>query len=99
MNLAALSDHFRCDDKVNFILNGPSYSQISLTDGCGTGNCAGNPVYGGSNDNQKAVDYCQSKCGNDCQGFFFQKHNNGHEICGFYKNGMDKGDRVWHGHQ
>jgi hypothetical protein len=80
---------------------GPAYSQISLTDGCNNGVCDANPKYGAPNNNEKAKAFCEDHC-NDmttCEGFFFQKHMNGHEICGFYAGGMSEGTRVWHGHQ
>lgn len=100
---------YACDTSVNWMNNGPSYNQISLTDGCGTGNCAGNPVYaadGHTTNQDQAIAYCQDRCderasnpAQGCEGFFFQKHNNGHEICGFYATGMEQGERVWGGHQ
>merc|ERR1711966_334025 len=31
-----------------------------------------------------------------CTGFFYQKHKNGHQICGFYKSKIGAGS--WHGH-
>lgn len=104
-------DHsdFTCDRTVNWMNNGPAYSQISLTDGCGMHNgiCDMNPVYaadGHTNNNEEAIAYCQEKCveridnGDACEGFFFQKHNNGHEICGFYYESMSQGEKVWGGH-
>lgn len=51
-----------CDDSVNFMSPGPSYSQISLTDACGSGNCAGNPVYGAPNNDESAKAHCASEC-------------------------------------
>jgi len=96
---------YDCDLTVNFYQDGPSYSQIDLTGLCSTGNCAGNPVYGMPNDNMKAIAYCEDECtdrrarGEKCEGFFFQKHNNGKEICGFYAEGMDQGTQKWDGHQ
>ena len=49
----------------------------------------------------KALDYCKKQCNNrDCSALFFQKHGDGHEMCGFY---MDAGDLNFavqkHGHQ
>ena len=95
---------FECDTRVNWMRQGPNYSQISLTDGCNHGVCDANPRYGGANDNARALQYCQHTCnkrngdGQRCDGFFYQKHNNGHEICGFYGD-MSTGTRVWGGHQ
>lgn len=87
---------FECDTNSNWI-NGMRYSQISLTNYCP--DCAGSPKYGGPNDNQKAVKYCEEKCmeRKGCTGFFFQKHGNGHEICGFYTEALKTYTR--HGHQ
>lgn len=95
----------------NFMRPGPAYSQIDLTDACGAHNgvCDMNPVYGYPNDNEKAIEYCTDYCtqmrddGNDCFGFFYQKHTNKKEICGFYRTAMDDPDRpdyleVWDGH-
>merc|ERR1712113_1185484 len=88
----------------NFIVNGPSYSQISLTDYCNNGVCNANPKYGAPNDKYRAVEYCKTECmdreqnGAGCEGFFFQTHMNGHEICGFYADDMDSGTKVKHGH-
>lgn len=100
---------FECDASVNFMSNGPAYSQISLTDGCSNGTCDANPVYasdGQTCDREEAIAYCQATCeeratsGTGCEGFFFQKHDNGHEICGFYSNDMDdQGQQIWGGHQ
>jgi len=73
------------------------YKQISLTDGCHTGDCAGNPVYGAPNSSENAVKYCQEECSKreGCTGFFFQQHNNKHEICGFYFDDLDASKMVW----
>ena len=92
---------FECDTSVNWMNHGPQYSQISLTDGCRHGVCDANPRYGGANDNNRARQYCEQECnnrGSGCEGFFFQKHMNGHEICGFYEH-MDRGTPGRHGHQ
>merc|ERR1711998_703219 len=37
---------------------------------------------------------------NGCTGFFFQRHGNGHEICGFYNSNMHGPGTKWvsHGH-
>lgn len=93
-------DTWDCDLEHNFI-NGVSYSQISLTDGCSDAGCDLNPVYGEANDIDSAVAYCKEQCeGMDrCQGFFFQKHMNGHEICGFYTEDVSDATRSWGGHQ
>jgi len=79
--------NYKCTKEANFILGLP-YSQRSLTDGCKGNVCDANPVYGGKNCPKKALKWCQAECTKQsnpsCVGFFFQKHHNGHEICGFY---------------
>lgn len=98
-------NNWTCDRTINFILD-VEYSPISLTNLCGENNvCDANPIYaedGKINDIEEAVSYCKDYCLDlvGCKGFFFQKHMNGHEICGFYMNvDMDSGTPVWHGHQ
>jgi len=49
----------------------------------------------------QAINYCKSECEESrpgCVGFFFQRHHNGHEICGFYQD-IAGGTWVKHGHQ
>merc|ERR1719456_184234 len=95
-----------CDTTKNFI-EGAGYSQISLTDHCNAaGVCDANPIYttqGRANDNDAAVEYCKVQAQHRAAaGFFFQKHTNGHEICGFYTGDVMHGDGaawVWHGHE
>jgi len=74
-----------CDTTVNFIA-GARYTQTDLTSMCP--HCSANPVYGLPNSNEKAVAYCKQKCEGQstCLGFFYQRHLNGHEICGFYSS-------------
>lgn len=91
-----------CDTTTNFI-NGAAYSQQSLTDYCPA--CSANPVYEGPNDHEEAVAYCKAKCEagvwpatSSCVGFFYQRHMNGHEICGFYNTAPDWDQAVGHGH-
>ncbi|GMH71963.1 hypothetical protein TrST_g2537 [Triparma strigata] len=106
-------ENWKCDDSVNFV-DGISYNQISLTDGCmpdasGTMVCDANPVYvplvAPFHSTDAATYYCQSLCSSaeemanigltsstscsPCTGFFFQRHTNGHEICGFYTADMN----------
>jgi hypothetical protein len=47
-----------------------------------------------------ATEYCKARCAADdaCTGFFFQKHTNGHEICGFYSTDMSAGTMQADGH-
>jgi hypothetical protein len=96
--VVAASAGYSCDNSKNWI-NGMRYSQIALTDGCRNGICNANPKYGGSNSNTKALAYCKKTCNtrSGCTGFFFQQHNNGHEICGFYSTALKGASR--HGHK
>jgi len=95
--------NYECDTSKNMLKDQPAgYSQITLTDGCDTNNkCDSNPKYGGTNNNADAAAYCKTECDNrsNCQGFFFQKHNNGHEICGFYSQPIDMSRAYGDGHQ
>jgi len=88
-----------CDQSNNFV-NGAQYDQISLTSACP--NCSSNPVYGPPNSVDEAVAWCKSQCDqrSSCSGFFFQRHMNGHEICGFYTgfDPVDASAKAWHGH-
>lgn len=98
-----LPEYFECDSSINFLPE-VEYSQISLTDGCQQDGdemiCDANPVYGENTDVDVALGFCEDICydHNECSGFFFQKHGNGHEICGFYFQAFEL-DGVWHGHQ
>merc|ERR1712054_222588 len=78
---------YKCTKSANFILGLP-YKQQSLTDPCTKGVCDANPIYGEKNCPKKAIKWCEAECTKQsnpsCVGFFFQKHQNGHEICGFY---------------
>jgi hypothetical protein len=77
------------------------YSQISLTDPCdNNGVCNANPIYGEMNCPKRAVAYCKAQCdeSSQCEGFFFQRHTNGHEICGFFAGDMHAGKWVHHAH-
>ena len=62
--------------------------------------CDANSVYHETTDLEIAADYCQDICNEDeeCSRYFFQKHQNGHEICGFYSEVVDLDDGIWHGH-
>jgi len=108
MNPTSGQDAFVCDDSVNFIVG--DYVQIALTDACP--NCSANPIYGESMGETydsnldadvvaKALEYCKAECmkRSDCTAFFFQKHGNGHEICGFYSDTVKLASAVRHGHQ
>merc|ERR1719238_1312390 len=90
---------YTCDDTVNWV-NGVTFSQISLTDGCSKSGCDNNPRYGAPMTLARAVAYCEAQCDNrgGCTGFFFQKHNNGHEVCGFYSSFVNSNSGVRHGH-
>jgi len=102
------ADAFVCDNSVNFIVG--DYVQIALTDACP--NCSANPIYGESMGETydsnldahavaKALEYCKAECmkRSDCTAFFFQKHGNGHEICGFYSDTVNLASTVRHSHQ
>ena len=95
------------DENFNFILN-LNYNQISLTGGCDANNIYdANPIYaedGITNNIEEAVAFCKTRCEDSitgCAGFFFQNHQNGHEICGFYADPVNMHDGTWvkHGHQ
>merc|ERR1712226_111054 len=91
--------NYTCDLSYNFV-NGAQYDQLSLTSACPC--CSCNPVYGSPNSVDEAVAWCKSQCDqqSSCSGFFFQRHMNGHEICGFY-TGFDPvgaSAKAWHGH-
>jgi len=92
-------DSWNCDQAFNFVTGAP-YSQLSLTSSCPC--CSCNPAYGSPNSVSSAVEWCKAKCDQQstCTGFFFQKHTNGHEICGFYTglNPLDSTGKAWHGH-
>jgi hypothetical protein len=86
LGVSASALNYECDAKKNFITGIP-YTQISLTDACNADMvCDANPIYGPKNCPMKALKYCKAKCDEQtgCVGLFFQKHMNGHEICGFY---------------
>jgi hypothetical protein len=89
-NEAEVIGDFECDLSIDYV---PSlgYNQIGLTDPCEGSFCGTHPVYGETRDIDDAVEYCQDICMNDngCTGFFFQRHTNGHEICGFYSDGFE----------
>lgn len=45
------------------------------------------PVYGTSLDDVRARQYCMTQCAfvrSNCASFFYQRHSNNHEICGYY---------------
>jgi len=106
INTTATKDVFDCDMSHNFVRDA-EYSQISLTDGCP--NCFGGPKYGGEGRETceprfvaEALAYCKAECTDKrpgCTGFFFQKHNNGHEICGFYSKAVNATNLQKGGHQ
>jgi len=100
------TDVFVCDRTANFVQDA-DYRQITLTNGCP--DCFGDPKYGGEESKTcnhvsvaKALAYCKAECADKssgCTGFFFQKHGNGHEICGFYLEAVNASNLVKHGHQ
>lgn len=87
-----------CDKKTNFIA-AARYDQTDLTSMCPS--CSANPVYGVPNSDENAVAYCKQNCEahSPCLGFFYQKHLNGHEICGFYNMPLPSNAQPrWDGH-
>jgi len=90
---------FDCNNSVNFVLNA-QYSQISLNDeeayaGTEHAECKDTAV-------AEALAYCKAEClyhRSGCTGFFFQKHTNGHEICGFYSEAVNATNLEKHVHQ
>ena len=93
---------YACDASRDYIRN-MAYAQTSLTDYCHiqpaadrpttSGDvCNANPKYGGANSDARALAYCERACtakpASSCTGFFFQRHRNGHEICGFYSTAL-----------
>jgi hypothetical protein len=93
---------YACDASRDYIRN-MAYAQTSLTDYChiqpaadrptASGDvCNANPKYGGANSDARALAYCERACtakpASSCTGFFFQRHRNGHEICGFYSTAL-----------
>ena len=82
---------YACDASRDFI-SGMAYAQTALTDYCRGGVCNANPKYGGANNDARALAYCERACtakpASSCTGFFFQRHRNGHEICGFYSTAL-----------
>jgi len=92
------SSDWSCDKTKNFIV-GAEYDQIDLTSACPK--CSSDPVYGAPNSNERAVAYCKWKCEDSlpCVGFFYQRHINGHEICGFYNKPIPSNAQAeWGGH-
>lgn len=58
---------YLCNTSVNFMDPGPAYTQVDLTDPCvnpdgSDGTCGLNPVYGGPNDPEMAIQYCEETC-------------------------------------
>jgi len=103
-------DGFVCNKSFNFIVG--NYDQISLTGACP--NCSAKPIYGESMGARydlnldghavtQALKHCKAECmkRSSCTAFFFQKHGNGHEICGFYSDAVNlpSTKMMRHGHQ
>jgi len=84
---------WNCESTKDFIPD-LTFDQMSLTDNCTNGTnpvCDANPVYGAPNTAARAEAYCKDECAEriNCTGFFFQKHADGHEICGFYTDAVN----------
>jgi len=72
---------FKCDKTKNWVHQQPNGYSQSVIKASSIG---------------EAISICRGKC-NGCPAFFYQKHRNGHQICGFYKT-IISGTRQWHGH-
>merc|ERR1711939_1032591 len=73
--------HYRCHYNQNWV-NGLKYSQKVIK----------------ASSRRAAAQMCVNDCAKrkGCTGFFYQKHKNGHQICGFYSSKIGAG--TWHGH-
>merc|ERR1711998_306281 len=101
-------DGWVCDKTKNFIAN-VEYEQVDLTDACP--HCDAHPVYDTSlavapKCTQPALKACKAKCDVKvgCDAFFYQRHLNGHEVCGFYSTpsslaAVHANRGQWDGHQ
>lgn len=101
-------DGWVCDKTKNFIAN-VEYEQVDLTDACP--HCDAHPVYDTSlavapKCTQPALKACKAKCDVKvgCDAFFYQRHLNGHEVCGFYSTpsslaAVQANRGQWDGHQ
>ena len=81
LNRILVKKHFRCHYNQNWV-NGMRYSQKVIK----------------ASSRAAAAQMCVNDCAKmaGCTGFFYQKHRNGHQICGFYKSKIGAGS--WHGH-
>merc|ERR1711966_224992 len=81
LNRILVKKHFRCHYNQNWV-NGMRYSQKVIK----------------ASSRAAAAQMCVNDCARmaGCTGFFYQKHKNGHQICGFYKSKIGAGS--WHGH-
>lgn len=88
------SSHWSCDSDKNWV-EGLPYSQTVLSDGATTNSIIPTTV---------AVATCKHMClgqqAPSCTGFFYQKHWNNHQICGFYRSPSPYAEHnvVWHNH-
>jgi len=73
--------HYKCHYNQNWV-NGLKYSQKVIK----------------ASSRRAAAQMCVNDCAKrkGCTGFFYQKHKNGHQICGFYSSKIGAG--TWHGH-
>jgi phage tail protein X len=85
--VAGSSCAFSCDKSKNFVAN-QRYSQRVIRD-----------LHSSSPEIpiDQAIKKCEGMCTGSCTGFFYQKHRNGHQICGFYSSPIN-GARQAHGH-
>lgn len=100
LSIESAGHSFDCNTYHNFALN-VEYKQIDLPKFDGrdefSEQCETNQV-------RHALRHCAAECADPdkrpgCTGFFFQKHQNSHEICGFYYTAVDSLNLVKHGHQ
>lgn len=86
-----MPDDWTIDKDSNFMPRFP-YSQTFTIDSIHLTRppVTGEPVYGRGNDPILHCIQLANERGEECLGFFYQQHTNGHEICGFYSAHM------WH---
>ncbi len=67
---------------VNYVQN--DLTQVHIDEGTGEKTFGFNPIYG---ENKDPIEFCKKLCvekGENCFGFFYSHHPNGHEIVAFY---------------
>lgn len=82
---------WKCDGQHNFVDGdaGFPYNQVDLSDESGV------RIYGEGGD---VLGWCVENSPPDAVGFFYQMHNNGHEIVGYFSDwGAENAQRMWMG--